>query len=581
MMNGTTISQPRWPIRLDARPFLIAISGVVVLILTALLLGVILMSFRAPPAGGGHYTLNGYRDVFQDPFTYKVFLNTALFSIMTVAVALFVAVPLAWVVERTDLPGKSLVYVLMSLGVLMPGFLTAMGWTFIAHPRIGLLNTLLMDLFGFERGPINIGTIPGMAFVQGLGLAAVSFILVAPLYRAMDGSLEEAGAVHGMRIVRRLWSITVPLTLPGIVAASIYILILAMSAFEVPAFLGLANKIFTFSTYIYIQANPHEELPRYDMMGATSMLMIFVALLLTWGYFRILKASHHRYAVVTGRGYRPKLFELGSRWLWVWCFIGLYFLLAKILPLLLLVYISLVPYPQPFSLASFSEFSLEHYRLFLGSKLARQAALNTGLLVVVVPTVCVTISFILSWIVIRSRVAGSYLFDVAAFLPHAVPSIIFAVAAAYVALFYLKDLLPLYGTIVLLMAVYTLVYISLATRGFNGALLQIHRELEEAAQVSGLRTGRVILSILVPLLAPAIVNLWLWIALLSFRELTMASMLVKSGNVTLPMVVWGYWSGGQMSGAAAAALVSIALMVPLIILYWLFGRRVQAVSVAP
>ena len=171
--------------------------------------------------------------------------------------------------------------------------------------------------------------------------------------------------------------------------------------------------------------------------------------------------------------------------------------------------------------------------------------------------------------------------DVAAFLPHAVPSIIFAVAAAYVALFYLKDLLPLYGTIVLLMAVYTLVYISLATRGFNGALLQIHRELEEAAQVSGLRTGRVILSILVPLLAPAIVNLWLWIALLSFRELTMASMLVKSGNVTLPMVVWGYWSGGQMSGAAAAALVSIALMVPLIILYWLFGRRVQAVSVAP
>jgi len=176
-------------VRINARSILIGGSALVACVLVGLLFVVVWMSLRTPVGDAMHYSLMAYWDVYLDPFTYKVLFNTAQFSLVSVIVALLIAVPMAWAVEKTDLPGKSLVYVFMSIGVLLPSFLTAMGWTFVAHPRIGIVNQWLMELFGLETAPFNIGTITGMGFVQGLGLVPVCFILVAPLYRAMEPAL--------------------------------------------------------------------------------------------------------------------------------------------------------------------------------------------------------------------------------------------------------------------------------------------------------------------------------------------------------------------------------------------------------
>jgi len=210
-----------------------------------------------------------------------------------------------------------------------------------------------------------------------------------------------------------------------------------------------------------------------------------------------------------------------------------------------------------------------------------QAAANTLLLMIVVPTLIVIFCSAISWIVTRSRLRWRVALDAVAFLPHAVPHLILAIAAMFATLFLLHNVFSLYGSLTILIFVYTVSRISFATRILNNSLAQIHPELEEAAFVGGLKLLQVMRKILVPLLKPALVYAWIWMALLCYRELTMASVLVTSqNNVTLPMIVWGLWLGGSLNQAAAANLVVLAFMLPAVLLYFIFGRRSRVTEVA-
>ena len=475
--------------------------------------------------------------------------------------------------ERTDLPGKELVFTLMAVGALVPTFFTAMGWVFLLHPRIGVVNRIFVDAFGLAQGPFNIASIIGMGWVEGLGLSSIAFIMIVATYRTMDPSLEEAGRVHGLKIAKTLRYITLPLTFPGILAAAIYIFTIGLSAFEVPAIIGMSNKIFTFSTFIFYKMQPLEELPNYGVAGAVSSLLVVLALLLSWWYFRVLRFSS-RYAVVTGRAYRPKLVELGGRGrLYAWIFLGSFFLVAKLLPFFLLTWAALLSYFQPPSWAALSQVSLRNF-YGLPWDLLLAGARNTLLLMLAVPSLTLVLCLAISWVILRSDLKWRIVFDALAFLPHAVPSIILAIAAVFVALFLLRGILPLYGTLSILILVYTISRISFATRIINNSLAQIHPELEEAAFAGGLRVLQVMRKILLPLLKPALVYAWLWMALLCYRELTMASVLVTNqNNVTLPMIVWGLWLGGSLNQAAAANLVILVFMLPAVLLYLTVGRR--------
>ena len=120
---------------------------------------------------------------------------------------------------------------------------------------------------------------------------------------------------------------------------------------------------------------------------------------------------------------------------------------------------------------------------------------------------------------------------------------------------------------------FTIARISYGTRMTNSGLIQIHAELEESAQMSGATAWDAFRRVTVPLLAPTLLYAWLWIALLVFRELTLAVILSTSDNVTFPIVVWSLWLGGGLGQASALAMVMLILMTPLIALYWLIARR--------
>jgi iron(III) transport system permease protein len=567
----------RW--RPRTSPALLALAALPIAVIALFVAVMIWVSFQRGMLGtaAAVYTPENYLAVFSDPFLYRVLWNTAVFTATTTVVALLIGLPIAWLAERTTIPGKTAIYAIMTLGLLIPGIYTAMGWTFIAHPRIGFLNRWLVDLFSLADAPLNIATPVGMGFVQGLSLAAVVFILTAQMFRAMNPSLEEAAKVHGLSFLTTIHRVTLPLALPGILAAVIYVVTIGIATFDIPAILGLGNRVYMLSTFIYLKVHPQGSgLPEYGITGAVGTCMIAVAALLTLLYGQVLR-SGHRFEVVTGKGYRPALIELGGWSTAAWGFIGFYAFVSKLLPLLLIVYAALTPYFAPPSIEMMGKLSLVH---FTGMEwgLVLRGARNTALLVAAVPLLVLVFAFAISWLVVRSRNRARYAIEFAAFLPQALPEVILAIGALLLALFVLGETVPLYGSVWLIAIVYVAARIAFATRALNGSLLQIHRELEEAAFVSGLSTFRTARRVLLPLLRPTLLSVWIWTALLVYRELTVAVFLGVHDNITFPAVIWSYWYAGGMNKASAVTLLMTILLAPLIAAFWWFGRRGSAAS---
>jgi iron(III) transport system permease protein len=207
--------------------------------------------------------------------------------------------------------------------------------------------------------------------------------------------------------------------------------------------------------------------------------------------------------------------------------------------------------------------------------LVLRGLINTATLVAVVPVVVLLLGFSISWLIIRSRSRTRYALEFGAFLPHALPEVILAIGALLLSLFVLGTAIPLYGSVSLIGIVYVVARLAFATRALNGSLLQIHRELEEAAFVAGLSNVRTAWRILFPLLRPTLFSVWIWTALLVYRELTVAVFLTVQDNITLPAVIWSYWYGGTINKASAVTLLMTVVLAPLILLFWWFGRRSQ------
>ena len=558
----------RWTLGLALIAVLIASIAIAALLAIVLWLS-FLHGFPGEP--GAVYGFANYIAVFTEPTTARVVLNTLEFSLVNLAVALGFGVPLAWLVERTDLGAKKTIYSLLTIGLLIPGFASAMGWLLLLHPRIGLINQALIAGLGLKAAPFSITNIFGMGCVLGLNLAPLAFIMTGAVFRAMDPSLEEAARIHGANPRQTLCGITLRLAWPGILAASIYIFTIGFSAFDVPAIIGWGERIFTFSTYLLVLLSSDRELPRYGAVAAFSVVIIGFALLMSWWYTSLLGRSH-KYTVLTGKAYRPALLPLGRYRYAAWVFLGLYFVLSDVLPLLLIAWASFLPYLAMPSAETLATLTTRNYRNLPWDQSLRSIK-NTALLMVLTATVTTALSLAFSWVVLRSRIRGRRALDAIFFLPHAVPHVIFSVGALLATLYVIESILPIYGTIWVLLLVFVIARLSYGTRMTNNALLQIHRELEEAAEMSGASTWVVIRRVVAPLIAPTLAFTWLWIALLTSREVALAVLLTTSGNGTVPVVIWSLWVQGSVGQASALALVMLLFMAPLIVLYWSIMRR--------
>jgi iron(III) transport system permease protein len=546
-------------------------AGVFYLVLGPLLI-TLLATFRQRgtlPFEPGPLTLENYAKVFFDISTWHLMANTLMFASGALILGVALALALGWLVERTDIAYRELLFSMIIAPMAIPGMMVAIGWIFLLDARIGLFNIMIRALFGLDltEGPLNIYSLGGMIVVEGIRMVPTIFLMTSGAFRSMDPVLEEASRASGASTLATTFNITLPVLAPAIFASMVYFLIVAMEAFEVPGLLGMNAGIHVFSTRIYWAIHhPSGGLPDYGLASALGLILVMMSFFLILAYRRLTRHSY-RFATVTGKGFRPQRFELG-RWKYAaFLFCIFYFCISLVFPLFILIWTSLHKFYLPPSWAAVASMSLDSYANLFRVTGVGNAVVNTFLLALLTATATMVISLLVAWFVVRRPSGLTKTLDVVSFLPHAVPSIVVALA---VMLMYLSFRNPFYGTIVIISIALTTRYLAFGSRTMAAGFLQIHPELEEASEVAGADWFSTCRRVILPLAAPVFINGWIWVGLHAARELTAALMLFTPSSVLISTSVWNMWEQGKASTASAFSVLLISI---LLIFNWL-GRSV-------
>ena len=545
------------PARWNGQNLLLA--GVIILaiyLIVVPLLFLLWSSFRSAPIGfPSELTLENYASAYGDSRTYALFGTTLVFAVSSSALSLFFGVIFAWLLERTNVPFKEALYALMPVPIAVPGVLFSIGWVLLLSPQIGVINMFLRHVFALEDAPINIYSLPGMIFLEGLHLTPITFLMVAGAFRRMDPALEEASAVAGGGLFRTLRGVTLRILWPSILAAYIYVLISAMESFEIPGVIGMRAGIHVIALRIYLAAS--QPPTNYGLVSTYAVSLLLISAVLIYFYGKILGQAE-RFATITGKAYRPKVIDLG-----VWKYAALavfagYFIATVILPFLVLLWASLLPFYQVPSVPALARLSWENYRAIWEFPKVGLAFRNTVIMVLLAPTVTMLICSVISWFIIKSRARGRRLLDILTFLPHAIPGIVTGVSLMWV---YLILPVPIYGTIWILFIAYVTGRISFSTRVMNAAMTQLHKELEEASYTSGGSWSRTFVRITLPLLMPAFINGWIFSAIAVGRAIGSVILIYSPSTIVVPVVVWELWNNGEVPSTAALGVVMIVFLI--------------------
>jgi iron(III) transport system permease protein len=510
-------------------------------------------------------TLSNYaRAVSQGQFGAAVF-NSLVYSSAAALGALGLAIPLAWITERTDAPARSAIYGMSIVGLVIPGILTAVAWIFLASPNIGLLNKAALGL-GFSAPLFDIFSLGGMIWVSIWQYLPMAFLLMSAAFQSMDPNLEEASAMSGHGVTRTMLRVTLPLALPSILAVLILLLISGLEAFETPALLGLSGKVLVFSTLVYLNTSfaPSD----IGLASAYAVFMLMVSILFLTLYLRMTRRER-AFATITGKGFRPRRIRL-RRWRMPVA-VGALLVLAVgvLLPLLVLVWASFLRFFQPPSLATLALLKLVNYERLWASDTTRWAFKNSLILGATSATTTVAFVTLIAWIVARTKVPGRKLLDFLAFVPIAVPGIVLGISLIWL---YLNFPLPIYGTLWILWLAYMIKYMPIVMRIMAAAIVQVHPEMEEASMIcsSWFMTQR---RVLFPLLRPGLVAGWIWVMAHAFRELNTAILLSNQETRPVGVAMYSLWTDGAFGTLAAFGVIVSLVVIASAVVAHLVGQR--------
>ncbi|MGH3760068.1 ABC transporter permease [Actinophytocola sp.] len=489
------------------------------------------------------------RSALDEPFLGSTFRDTIVFAILACVVSLLIGGGTAFLVTRTDLPFKKTVTALLMVPIVIPGVLYAMSWVLMASPRIGLLDHYL-NVTSFSSYSLI-----GMSIVQGMALAPLAFLtLLAPL-RSLDVSLEEAASLHGATNWRTYRRITIPLIRPATLTTGVLLLALNIETFEIPAILGVPGNTYTFTTLIYRVM--HQSPPKFGEASVLSMIVmvLLVAALLAQAYF----TKHQRsFRTITGKAYRRSLIPLRRLRVPVFLVVGVYLLIATVLPILIVIYAGARSFYVVPDAQAMSQLDWSAYQTVLESPDVRNATWNTIQISLVVATVAILVAAVVAWVRYKSASPiARWLIDIACNVPLAIPGIVTGVALLG---FYVDFPIPIYGTIVILMVGYFTGFIPLAVRYSETAMFQIGNELDEAAQVGGSTRLRAFGRVFLPLAFGGLLSGWIFLVIVSFRSLSTAVLLYSPGSKVLPVLVYEQWTNGVIPKAAAIGVIQLGMI---------------------
>ena len=503
-----------------------------------------------PPFGAESeaLTLANYRGIFSSFSQFKILIwNSLVFSVGSAAWALFFGTATAWLAERSDAPFRSLAYVSAFVSFAVPGLIKVIGWIILLGPEAGFLNVAVGELTGVFPF-FDLFSMAGMVLVEGFLWTPVVFLLMATPFRSMDPSLEEAAVVAGSSDWQVFKRVTLPMAMPSVLSVLTLTFIRSLEAFEIPALIGIPAGIDVFTTQIYLQLTAGY-IPEYGYASAYSIILIALVGLALIPYYRITKHAH-RFTTITGKGFNPRRKNLGA-FRWVGGLLLLLLPALQLLPLSALIWVSLTPYLQPPSIAVLSELSFDHYAAAFNDDKILSSIANSLTISITSASAAVFITFIAAWIVARSNLKMRWTLDRLVMLPLVFPGIVMGVAILKM---YLTVPIPVYGTIWIMVIAFSARYLPYAMRFCHSGLLGIHKELEESATASGASWGQAARQIIVPLMMPALFAAWIYIFLITIRELSVALLLYSPGSEVISVVIWELWENGHMGTLAAYAL---------------------------
>ncbi len=551
------VLRPPLRARVSLQALLPAVTAVVVAYLTLLPLAFLLYgTFFTPTVGGqaGVFTLQNYVHAYTDRAALTILANSMLFSVGTMLVALVIGTALAWITERTNTPLRGLFFAVSLVPLIIPGILFTLSWIFLLSPRIGLVNLWVMQLFGLRAAPFDIYSMGGMIWVDGLHWSPIVYLMMAASFRSMDPALEEAALMSGSSLLRTFTQVTLKLNVPAILGASLLLFLRGLESFEVPAIIGLPARIHVFTSRIYLAIKTYPS--DFGLAGAYSTILLLLTLGGIFLYGRITREAS-RFATITGKGFRPRVIDLG---LWRYpaaAIIVAYLGVMVVLPVFVLLWNSVLPFYMRPSVQALSMLTTENYTFLLGLPKTTRAVVNSIGLAAGSATIVMLMTSVLAWTTVRARVRGRWLLDHLTSLPLIFPGIVMGVALIWV---YLTLPVPIYGTVWILLIAYVTRYLPYGMRTASAALLQIHRELEEAAETSGASWGQTFVRIVLPLLQPALLAGWIYVVIVSIRELSSSILLWGPGAEVLSVYIFDLWNTGHAQELSALGLMLVVFL---------------------
>ncbi|HEX9262768.1 MAG TPA: iron ABC transporter permease [Candidatus Binatia bacterium] len=512
------------------------------------------------------FTFRYYANLISELRVVGPFLNTLYFSVGTALLATMLGGSMAWIVTRTDAPLRALGYFTAFASFGTPFILYTIGWLLLLG-KAGPVNAWLKTLLDQPGPVVNVYSLFGMIFIESLLWSPFVFLMLAAAFRSMDPSLEEASAVCGARIGQTMRRVSLRLMLPAFFSVVLLIFIRSFESFEIPALVGLPGDIRVLTTSIYLDAQKLP--PQYGSAGAFSVLLMFVVAATLYLYFRVTHEGD-RFHTVTGKGYRPAVIRLG-RWRYVAaCSLLLYSVVLLVLPFLIILWASFLPFYMQPSLEGIARLTLKNYVTALHFPKITDAIKNSVLLGLGSASMVMVLTLFASWLLVRTKIRGRWLLDLLTTLPLLFPGIVMGLA---ILRFYLFVPIPVYGTLWILLIAFVTRYIPYGIRYTHSGLLQLHKELEEAAFTAGASWSNCMRRIIVPLITPSFLGGWIFIFLLSAKELSMSVLLVSPQTPVVSVAIFELWENAQVGELAAFGVIWSVILISVAVVYYLFARR--------
>ena len=501
------------------------------------------------PGGAGELTLDNYVIVFSDPKTLELLVNSLAYALGSALLGVSVATVLAFITTRTNAPLRKYFIFIPILPIILPGMVDNLAWIYLFSPNSGLANTWWRNLTGFADPLFNIYSMTGMIWVMGISLVPLAYLVISAAFQTMDPSLEETARISGSSLFSIFRKITIPLMLPAILSVYLLTFILAFESFETPAMIGLPAGIDVFMSQIYqsvVWAIP----PSYGLGTAYASIILVITMTAVFLY-RKATSRQEKFQVITGKGYQPGILDLG-KWKWAGtAVLGLYVFVHIVVVFGMVLILSFQTYWDPNNLFG-SNLTLRNYETVISQRRIVSSLINSGVVSVVSATIVVIIAAILTYISRRKNIRGAGLLEGFGTLPLAFPGFILGLGLLWT---FLTIPIGVYGTVFVLMLAFLVKYMPQGIRFATGALIQIQDDLEESSSITGAEWTYTVRKIILPLLKPALISAWIYIFVLTFRELSSIIFLVTPNNQVISAILWDLFVNGSVELLAATSML--------------------------